>query len=153
MRCKSTGSIHILFQTENTVHTCIPIFVESEWLSGPRDFQIEPLSKASRCKSLQGEQSASREKSSHLPSFLTQPTDLYFPDLTCANRMVLGPRMDIEPLYLLHSPNTVLGHSPVPYRGIYSVLSTKTNKTKEFEIFLCFLPRNEICPQILRPEE
>lgn len=149
MRCKSTVSIHILFQIEKTAQMHTPLCEVGGTKSSKKGPETRQL--GNQVQAFTGQAICLLGKIQPSALFLIQSTDPCFPDLTRANRMVLGPRMDIQP-YLLPSPNThISGHSAhigaASYRSIYSVLITKMTKPREFEISFCFLPRNDICPK------
>lgn len=86
-------------------------FVGWEWPSHPGGFQIAQQ-QGNQVRACAGRAICSLGKIQPSALFLTQPTDPYFPDLACADRMVLGLWIYIAPLNLLHAPNSqISAHS------------------------------------------
>lgn len=82
------------FQIEKTVHKCTPIFVRLEWPSHPRGVQ-RARQQDHQVGAFAGQAICSLGKIQPSARFLTPSTDPYFPDLTHASGMVLGPGKDL----------------------------------------------------------
>ena len=93
MRCKPTVSIHILFQIEKTAQMHTPLCEVGGTKSSKRWPETRQL--GNQVRAFMGRAICSLGEIQPSALFLTQSTDPCFPDLTRANRMVLGPRMDI----------------------------------------------------------